>query len=440
MSTTLYAPPLNPHSPPTPLCTLTSSPSSPSSLSLLDLLPFSLTITTYSKDVFHTHPSHLPPNPTDPNPNITWSTLLPTSLPSSPSSLPSFLLYLTARSKAAMCEFTGVTVGRAWLILPPQEGGREVVVGWRRRSSPVERVSGRLGSVLLPLLLFSCDSCLFPSFPLLLLLHFLLTQLLSRSPPPSLSLSFPLSLLPSLSPSLSLSFPLSLLQPPPPPPPVHAPLPAAAPAPSSPLSSSKPPPSPSRAPQQPAVAATAVAATGGGGFLANLLNRVESTSASLARVPKSQLGFLDSSSSSSSSPPPPLAASITVSKTSGASDGKVEVFRATVERTLTAFLSDPSSPPEVRIKTDAASGGSTCDLLKYIIYELADELGDEKWVAYRETSEFADELDVVVYRSVGVTPPGVLELMGQGVSGRSIRSIYGSRCRSLPAHCFLLTF
>ena len=45
---------------------------------------------------------------------------------------------------------------------------------------------------------------------------------------------------------------------------------------------------------------------------------------------------------------------------------------------------------------------------------MVDEIGQEKYVAYRETSEFSDELDIVVYRSSQVTPPEILELMSQG--------------------------
>jgi len=48
------------------------------------------------------------------------------------------------------------------------------------------------------------------------------------------------------------------------------------------------------------------------------------------------------------------------------------------------------------------------------VYELVDEIGGDKFVAYRETSEYADELDVVVYRSEKETPPEILELMNQG--------------------------
>lgn len=51
----------------------------------------------------------------------------------------------------------------------------------------------------------------------------------------------------------------------------------------------------------------------------------------------------------------------------------------------------------------------TLDALKFIVYEAAEEVNEE-WVAYREPSEFLDEVTIAIYKE-GEAPPEVLEDM-----------------------------
>ena len=55
----------------------------------------------------------------------------------------------------------------------------------------------------------------------------------------------------------------------------------------------------------------------------------------------------------------------------------------------------------------------TMDVLKYVVYEQAEEVGEDKWVSAREPSEFMDECVVAVYKE-GHAPEDVLEDLNQG--------------------------
>jgi len=54
----------------------------------------------------------------------------------------------------------------------------------------------------------------------------------------------------------------------------------------------------------------------------------------------------------------------------------------------------------------------TMDLLKYMVYEAAEEVNDE-WVAVKEPSEFMDDVVIAVYKE-GAAPPEVLEDLNKG--------------------------
>eukprot|EP00934_Nitzschia_sp_Nitz4_P006708 Nitzschia sp. Nitz4//scaffold255_size41878//10719//11966//NITZ4_007400-RA/size41878-processed-gene-0.10-mRNA-1//1//CDS//3329544356//6698//frame0 len=53
------------------------------------------------------------------------------------------------------------------------------------------------------------------------------------------------------------------------------------------------------------------------------------------------------------------------------------------------------------------SGRVTMEVLKYIVYEQAEEVNEE-WIAYKEPSEFMDEVTISIYKE-GEAPPEVLE-------------------------------
>mmetsp|Transcript_21559 Transcript_21559/g.37903 ORF Transcript_21559/g.37903 Transcript_21559/m.37903 type:complete len:154 (+) Transcript_21559:1-462(+) len=50
----------------------------------------------------------------------------------------------------------------------------------------------------------------------------------------------------------------------------------------------------------------------------------------------------------------------------------------------------------------------TMEVLKYIVYEQAEEVNDE-WIAYKEPSEFMDEVTIAIYKDPDEAPPEVLE-------------------------------
>jgi hypothetical protein len=80
---------------------------------------------------------------------------------------------------------------------------------------------------------------------------------------------------------------------------------------------------------------------------------------------------------------------------------------------------DISSEPCLKVKIDLAgklrlmtddekqTGKVTMEILKYIVYEQAEEVNEE-WIAHREPSEFMDEVVITIYKE-GEAPPEVLE-------------------------------
>jgi hypothetical protein len=76
---------------------------------------------------------------------------------------------------------------------------------------------------------------------------------------------------------------------------------------------------------------------------------------------------------------------------------KVPISLATVVRDL---------PPEQKQSV-------TMDVLKYVVYEQAEEVGEDKWVAAKEPSEFMDECIIAVYKE-GHAPENVLEDLNKG--------------------------
>lgn len=64
-----------------------------------------------------------------------------------------------------------------------------------------------------------------------------------------------------------------------------------------------------------------------------------------------------------------------------------------------------------RVLSDDDKGRVTMDVLKYIVYEQAEEVNEE-WVAHKEPSEFMDECTIAIYKE-GQAPPEVLEEMNR---------------------------
>jgi hypothetical protein len=62
--------------------------------------------------------------------------------------------------------------------------------------------------------------------------------------------------------------------------------------------------------------------------------------------------------------------------------------------------------------TESEAAQVTMEILKYMIYEAAEEVNEE-WIAHKEPSEFIDDVVIVVYKE-GAAPPEVLEEINKG--------------------------
>jgi hypothetical protein len=85
------------------------------------------------------------------------------------------------------------------------------------------------------------------------------------------------------------------------------------------------------------------------------------------------------------------------------------------------------------LATDEEKARVTMDVLKYMVYEAAEEVNEE-WVAHKEPSEFMDEVVIAVYKE-GAAPPEVLEEINKGELPDEIRgqqrAIQEQRLRSV---------
>jgi len=165
----------------------------------------------------------------------------------------------------------------------------------------------------------------------------------------------------------------------------------------------------------------------GGGLLGNLLQAQARTNMHLDAVPASRK--TDKSKTNNNS----LEGGVGVVGGNGGDDihggmitssGQVIAnFRAKNEKKLLAFQSS-STDTEIRIPislgdeirvlpTIEEKEKVTMDVLRFIIDELAEELGEDEWVVTKESSGFIDEKTIVIYKA-GYAPPEVLEELNQG--------------------------
>eukprot|EP00566_Odontella_aurita_P009723 CAMPEP_0113586564 /NCGR_PEP_ID=MMETSP0015_2-20120614/34366_1 /TAXON_ID=2838 /ORGANISM="Odontella" /LENGTH=435 /DNA_ID=CAMNT_0000492013 /DNA_START=41 /DNA_END=1348 /DNA_ORIENTATION=+ /assembly_acc=CAM_ASM_000160 len=113
----------------------------------------------------------------------------------------------------------------------------------------------------------------------------------------------------------------------------------------------------------------------------------------------------------------------------GTSGAAIAKFRTRIEQQLLDFN---RSATEVCVKIRVALGevakdlppdqkeNVTLDVLKFVLYEQTDEIGEEKWIAQREPGDFLDEMVVAVYKE-GHAPEEVLEEMNKGEVPDEIR-------------------
>lgn len=102
-----------------------------------------------------------------------------------------------------------------------------------------------------------------------------------------------------------------------------------------------------------------------------------------------------------------------VSKTSGQ---VLADFRHEMEQKMLDFDIAPDQVLTIHVKlsdhvrgvVEADRGNVSVEVLKYIVYEQAEEVNEE-WIAYKEPTEFLDEFTVSVYKDAEAAPPDVLE-------------------------------
>ena len=111
----------------------------------------------------------------------------------------------------------------------------------------------------------------------------------------------------------------------------------------------------------------------------------------------------------------------------GAAEGKrsaqqvMAEFRQKMEEKMLDF--DISPDPVMKVQVNLAEQQKdlatledkakiTMEILKYIVYEQCEEVNEE-WIAYKEPSEFMDEITIAIYKE-GQAPPEVLEDMNKG--------------------------
>jgi len=146
------------------------------------------------------------------------------------------------------------------------------------------------------------------------------------------------------------------------------------------------------------------------GFLGNLLGESKKTEMHLAAVPKSSVVKNTASNSSGLSSSDEITSGTVITK-----------FRQEMEQKLLDFQKDSATVIKIPIFIATLTEGLdmehksrvTMDVLKYIVYEQAEEIGEDKWVAAKEPGEFMDEAIVAIYKE-GCAPAEVMEDLMKG--------------------------
>lgn len=121
----------------------------------------------------------------------------------------------------------------------------------------------------------------------------------------------------------------------------------------------------------------------------------------------------------------------TASKAIGGGDGSaaggsgavLAKFRTEIEQKLLDFKHDNeqacckvtiSIADLIRELPLRQKGAVTMEVLKYIVYEQAEEIGEDMWVAHREPSDFMDEEAILAIYKEGKAPDDILEDINKG--------------------------
>ena len=91
-------------------------------------------------------------------------------------------------------------------------------------------------------------------------------------------------------------------------------------------------------------------------------------------------------------------------------------FRYEMEQKMLDFDIAPDVSMKIQVKLsdhtkqvqETDKGKVTMEVLKYIVYEQAEEVNEE-WIAHKEPGEFTDEITVAIYKDAESAPPEVME-------------------------------
>lgn len=170
-----------------------------------------------------------------------------------------------------------------------------------------------------------------------------------------------------------------------------------------------------------------------GGLLGKLVGAQQRTNhhVAVASAPKPSAATVSQSvASASSSSDPSAAASSSGAATAGARTATqvLNDFRGKMQTKMLDFDIAPDEVLKVNLTlseytaglSDEDTGRVTMEILKYMVYEAAEEVNEE-WIAHKEPSEFMDEATIAVYKE-GAAPPEVLEEVNKGEIPDEVRA------------------
>ncbi len=103
-------------------------------------------------------------------------------------------------------------------------------------------------------------------------------------------------------------------------------------------------------------------------------------------------------------------------------------FRYEMEQKMLDFDIAPDMEIKIQVKLgdhtkkvqESDKGKVTMEVLKYIVYEQAEEV-NEDWIAYKEPSEFTDEVTIAIYKDAESAPPEVMEEVNRAELPEEVR-------------------
>lgn len=158
------------------------------------------------------------------------------------------------------------------------------------------------------------------------------------------------------------------------------------------------------------------------GLLGSILGTQERTNRNLEAVPQqrkrknSQVGIMENNNSRENQ------SQDFGTRVFATSNQVINNFRTKIEKKMQSFASSPSTETKIpisiaeEIKSLESTDEKlkvTMEILKYVVYEQVEEIGEDRWVADKEPSEFVDEAIIAVYKA-GYAPQEVLEELNRG--------------------------